>query len=261
MNILDLPTWLNGIVIVGGSALLGVALVYGLDVFVNRRGGKEGSSVFSDGLQTTGTLYAVVAGFLIFGMYTTFDVSSQQSADEASALVLMYRSAQAFPQPQRDQAQQAVVGYINSVITDEWPALSDRVDSPKTSKALDNLFNVYGPMEPDGRWSDQYTKSIDHLDTVAKLRFERVDQSRNSSLPTIYWFLLFAGGFIMILYLSLAQVENKPMHALAVGLTATMIGLVIFLLIEMNYPFQGDIALSPEHFRNALTYISQMGSG
>ena len=217
--------------------------------------------MFSDGLQTVGTLYAVVAGFLIFGMYTTFDVSSQQSADEAAALVLMYRNAQAFPQPQRDQAQQAVVAYINSVITDEWPALGDRVDSPKTSKALDHMSNVYGPMEPDGRWSDQYTKSIDHLDTVAKLRFERIDQSRTASLPTIYWFLLFAGGLITILYLSLAEVENKPMHALAVGLTATMIGLVIFLLIEMNYPFQGDIALSPEHFRNALTSITEVGSG
>jgi hypothetical protein len=173
----------------------------------------------------------------------------------------MYRSAQAFPQPQRDQAQQAVVAYIESVIADEWPALGDRMDSPKTSKALDHLFNVYGPMEPDGRWSDQYSKSIDHLDTVGKLRFERIDQSRTASLPTIYWFLLFAGGFITILYLSLAKVENKPMHALAVGLAATMIGLVIFLLIEMNHPFQGDVALSPENFRDALSYISQMGSG
>ena len=44
-------------------------------------------------------------------------------ATEASTLVLMYRSAQAFPQPERDQAQQAVVAYIHSVIDDEWPAL------------------------------------------------------------------------------------------------------------------------------------------
>ncbi len=61
-----------------GGALLGVSLVYGLDVFVKRRRGKKYNSVFSDGLQTVGTLYAVVAGFLIFGMYTTFDVSSQR---------------------------------------------------------------------------------------------------------------------------------------------------------------------------------------
>jgi Ca2+/Na+ antiporter len=216
--------------------------------------------VFSDGFQTVGFLYAVVAGLLVYGMYTTFDVSSQQSAEEASALVLMHQSAQAFPEPQRDQAQQAVVVYVNSVINDEWPALADGMGSPKTSKAINHLFKVYGPMEPDGRWSDQYSQSIDHLDAVVKLRNERIDQSRDS-LPTIYWFLLFAGGFITILYLSLAQVGNKPMHALAVGLTATMIGLVIFLLIEMNYPFQGDIALSPEHFRNALTSITEVGSG
>ena len=67
---------------------------------------------------------------------------------------------------------------------------------------------------------------IDHLDAVGKLRYERVDQSRTASLPTIYWFLLFAGGFIAILYLALAEVENKPMHAVAVGLTATNLELL-----------------------------------
>jgi len=260
MNILDLPMWLTGIVVVGGSAILGVALVYGLGGFVKRHRGKEYSSVFSDGFQMVATVYAIVAGLLVFGLYTTFDVSSQQSAEEASALVLMYRSAQAFPQPQSDQARQAVVGYINSVINDEWPALADGVGSPKTSKATDRLFNVYGPMEPDGRWSDQYSKSLDHLDAVVKLRNERIDQSRDS-LPTIYWALLFAGGFITILYLSLAEVENKPMHAFAVGLAATMIGLVIFLLLEVNHPFRGKVGVSPENFRSALTSISEVGSG
>ena len=39
MNILDLPVWLVGVLIVGGAAALGVALVYGLDVFVKQHRG------------------------------------------------------------------------------------------------------------------------------------------------------------------------------------------------------------------------------
>ena len=260
MTVLDLPVWMVGVVVVGGSAALSVVLVYGLDLFVKNHRGEEYNSVISNGFQAVGTMYAIVAGLLVFGVYTTFDEASQQAADEASTLVLMYRAADAFPQPQRDDARRAVVTYINSVITDEWPALADGVGSPKTGKAIDRLFSVYGPMEPDGRWSDQYTNSVSHLDDVVKLRNERIDHSRES-LPSIYWFLLFAGGVVTILYLSLAYVESKAMHALAVGLMATMLGLVIFLLLEVNHPFRGEIAVSPEDFRNALTSISEVGSG
>lgn len=49
--VLDLPIWLVGIIVVGGAAALGVALVYGLDLFVKRHRGDEYNSVVSDGLQ------------------------------------------------------------------------------------------------------------------------------------------------------------------------------------------------------------------
>ena len=45
------------------------------------------------------------------------------------------------------------------------------------------------------------------------------------------------------------------MHALAVGLMATMVGLVIFLLLEVNHPFRGEIAVTKDNFENALTSI------
>lgn len=258
MTVLDLPIWLVGIMVVGGATVLGVALVYGLDLFVKRHRGEEYNSVVSDGFQAVGTMYAIIAGLLVFGVYTTFSDASQQSADESSTLVLMYRNAQHFPQPEKDQAQQAVVSYINSVINDEWPALADGVGSPATSKAIDHLFNVYGPMEPTARWSDQYSNSVSHLDDVVKLRNQRIDHS-TAALPAIYWFLLFAGAFVTILNLSLEYVERKAMHALAVGLMSAMLGLVIFLLLEVNHPFRGEIAVSPDNFENALTSIAQVG--
>jgi len=42
------------------------------------------------------------------------------------------------------------------------------------------------------------------------------------------------------------------MHLLAVGITSAMLGLVLFLLIEVNQPFRGDIVLSPVHYEEAL---------
>lgn len=239
--------------------MLGAVLVSAARPIVQRFRGEEHNQVFSDGFAAVATIYAIIAGLLVFGVFTTFDAADQDSADEASTLVLMYREAEAFPQPQRDQARRAVLAYLNSVINDEWPALADGEGSPATSKAIDNLFDVYSPMEPDPKWSDQYSKSVDHLDDVVKLRSKLIDHSA-ASLPPIYWFLLFIGAFVTILYLSLSQVESRLMHSVAVSLMAAMLGLVIFLLLEVNHPFRGQVAVSPQNFEKALASIAQISS-
>lgn len=259
MTVLDLPIWLVCVAVVGGAAALGAVLVYGLDLFVKQHRGEEYNSVVSDGFQAVGTMYAIVAGLLVFGVYTTFEEASSLAADEASSLVLMYRNAQHFPEPEKDRAQQAVVAYIHSVMDDDWPALADGAGSPKTSAAVNRLFDAYGPMTPDARWADQYSRSVDDLADVVKLRNRRIDHA-SDTLPPIYWFLLFAGGFVSLLYLALAYVEKKAMHALAVGLMAVMLGLVIFLLLELNHPFRGSVAVPKTSFENALISISQAGS-
>lgn len=60
-----------------------------------------------------------MAGLLVYGLYSTFEEANHQSATEASTLVLMYRYAQHFPEPAREQAEQAIVRYIHSVLDDE----------------------------------------------------------------------------------------------------------------------------------------------
>ena len=49
------------------------------------------------------------------------------------------------------------------------------------------------------------------------------------------------------------------MHLIAVGVTAAMLGLVLYLLIEVNLPFRGEISLSPDNFRMALASMTTIG--
>ena len=50
------------------------------------------------------------------------------------------------------------------------------------------MYAVLGPMEPDGKWSDQYTASVNELNTVLTLRNERIDEPIDDhvvSMPAI----------------------------------------------------------------------------
>lgn len=258
-RILDLPAWQFGIFFVGGFIALSVGLALALRPFVQKRFGEEHNAVFDTGFSAVGTMYAIVAGLLVFGVYSTFDDASKAAADEASNLVLMYHEAGAFPQPERDQARQAIAAYTRSVIEDDWPALADGKGSPKTDRALDRMYDVWAPMEPSAQWSDQYTASVDELNSVLTLRNERIDDS-GAALDPIYWVMLFVGAFLTVLHLVLLRTENRTMHLIAVGVTAAMLGMVLFLLIELNEPFRGQIALSPTRFQAALATMTPMGN-
>jgi len=257
-HILDLPIGLFGIVFVGGFIALSVGLALALRPFVQKRYGDEHNAVLDTGFSAVGTMYAIVAGLLVFGVYSTFDDASRAAADEAANLVLMYHQAGAFPEPERDQAQQAIVNYTRSVIEDDWPALADAKGSPKTDQALDRMFAVWAPMTPDPQWSDEYSASVDELSNVLTLRYERIDDSE-AALNPIYWVLLFVGAFLTILHLVLLRMENRTMHLVAVGVTAAMLGMVLFLLIEVNQPFRGQIVVYPTRFEAALTTMENIG--
>lgn len=254
-HILDLPAWLFGIVFVCGFVTLSLGLALALRPFVQKRFAEEHNAVFDTGFSAVGTLYAIVAGLLVFGVYTTFEEAQQESADEASNLILMYHQAAAFPQPYRDQAQQAIENYTRSVIDDDWPALAYSDGSPKTARALDDMYTVWAPMEPSAQWSDQYGASVEELDEVVKLRNARIDDSR-AALEPIYWVMLFVGAFLTVLHLVLLRMENGTMHLWAVGVTSAMLAMVLFLLLEVNQPFRGDIALSPSSFEAALNSMT-----
>ena len=62
--ILDLPSWLVAILIIGGFGVVGVGFVFLLRPLVKRHHADEHNSVFSDGFAAVATVYAIIAGLL-----------------------------------------------------------------------------------------------------------------------------------------------------------------------------------------------------
>lgn len=110
--------WL-GIVVIFGCAAIGVALVLLARLFVGRNRGDEHNAVFGLGFGAAGTLYAIIAGLLVFSAFSSFESAEKAVAEEAGNLVTMTYDVHEFPQPQRDQAHAAILSYTRSVVDDE----------------------------------------------------------------------------------------------------------------------------------------------
>ena len=255
--LLSLPMWIVGIIFCFGGAALGVALVFLLRPLVRRKHGDEHNSVFSDAFAAVATLFAIVAGLLVFAVVGAFDTASSACANEAAALRQMYHNVQVFPGPEKAKAEDVITAYTTSVVADEFPTMSKGEGSEKTAAALNSMFKVIGTMTPAPSWSDQYTLVSGKMSDVVALRVARIDSSQ-PALSGLYLILLFTSAGITVAILALEYTESTLMHCIAVGLTGFTLAAVLSLMVEVNSPYNGEISVSPDNFESSLQAFTEI---
>lgn len=75
-------------------------------------------------LTALGTTYAVILGFMLYAVWTTFGAADLNADLEADSLVNVYRAADGLPEPQRTQVRDLARTYADVVINQEWPQMA-----------------------------------------------------------------------------------------------------------------------------------------
>ena len=86
----------------------------------------RGSAIFG----VVGTAFAVLLAFVMFVAFQSYTDARDASAEEASAVGRMFRTARFFPPAQREEVQRQLVCYARAVVDQEWPAMDDAERSP-----------------------------------------------------------------------------------------------------------------------------------
>src|SRR6476469_2301217 len=95
-----------------------------------RRGAPEGGR-FKDGDRASGVFgvlaggFAIIAGFIIFLAFTTYDQSRSGGEAEALTVVQQFETAQFMPPAARERLGGELVCYARSVVREEWPRMED----------------------------------------------------------------------------------------------------------------------------------------
>jgi histidine ammonia-lyase len=74
-----------------------------------------------------------------------------------------------------------------------------------------------------------------------------------TDLPLILWVALVVLGTIIVGFAAMADMENRPIHLLAVCSLSTSIAVVFFTIFVLDYPFRTDInPVGPQPFESVL---------
>jgi Protein of unknown function (DUF4239) len=248
--IYDRPNWLFGTITVG--AFVAFALVGQIAV---RRvlprwyGGKEYNELVGQFLSASGVFFGITLGLLAVGAWENFGAVDDAVTQEASDIGVFYRTVDIFPEPQRTVLTDEVRTYTRREIDVAWPKQREGIIPGSVGNAMLGQIQRYlTHIEPasDGQKLLQ-GEALREFSQMVESRRKRL-ASVTTQLPPIIWYVVFGGSILNLALMWLFVVENRLLHNVLTAILACMLGLLVFLLAVMDFPYRGEFSVGPDSF-------------
>jgi hypothetical protein len=238
-------TWVQAMILVGGGTLVSIAGLLAVVRWVPLRLRAADHDVKAAFLSMAGVFYAILLAFVVVAVWTDFNEAGETSHDEVTRLSNLMRDSATFPAAAREPMRRSVLAYAESVVRDEWPSMTKGKASPLSDRLHEAMWEQWSRYSPRGpREQAFYSEGISRLNDVGATRRVRLIASR-STVPGAMWALLAIGFVVSIAFTYQFKMERLAMHVLCVGAIAALTGFVLFLIYALQYPFAGDVAVSP----------------
>ncbi|MFG2891991.1 hypothetical protein [Streptomyces sp. NPDC048248] len=201
-----------------------------------------------------GVVYAIVLGLAIAGVWEARGAAEDTVRTEAQALHEVSARARAYAPPERDRIRADVEAYVSHVVKKEWPVMSDRGEL--TQRGADLLQKVRADVtdyHPRNSFEEQsYQPIVDQVAVADGARNARADAAE-STLPSVVWFGLIAGGAVTIGVIFTLQIRRSGRELLMAGLFSMLIAFLLFLVWDFDAPFSRGISAGVDPFTELLS--------
>lgn len=210
-------------------------------------------------LSVLGTTYAVILGFMLFAAWADFKAADQNAGLEASCLINLYWVSSGLPVGQREQIRKLAMEYADTILQQEWAAMSRGEMTPAATKVVQNMWETAAQSQ---NLSASQQVSLDHVmgEIGSITEHRRIRQLQNESrLPTILWLVLVVGGFVTMMSASLFGSQRPILHMIQIVTLAALLSLALSAVADINRPFRGFVHVDPTGFENAKHIFEKYG--
>jgi len=227
-----------------------------LMVWVNRVWPSEKRHNYNDlvgwQLSILGTTYAVILGFMLYTVWTTYGEADLNVELEANAVADLYRLAEEFPEPQQSQLKNQARSYAEAVVNRDWQEMANN-EEPKQSAAISSgmwqTVRSVRPASPTEQIAQDH--ALSELSLLAQHRLTRLSQS-SMRLPNVLWSVLLVGGVLTIVSACMFGIQSKKLQALQIFSLSLLVSLSLVAIADIHRPFHGLIHVRDYAFRQAL---------
>jgi uncharacterized membrane protein YraQ (UPF0718 family) len=199
-----------------------------------------------------GVAYAVLLGLMVVAVWQDWQAAHDSATQEANELAAVFWLAHGLPEPEGRHIQELARDYARVEVRQEWPLMQHGKSSPNAYELLDEMRASVEALHPtNDAQTVLYDNLLQRLHELGDARRARLLQAEEG-LPAILWAVLLMGGVITVGFTYLFGLRSTTVHVLMVAALALIIGLVLFTVAALDYPFRGAIHIGPDAFEQTL---------
>jgi hypothetical protein len=237
-----------------GGAVLGMFM---RSVLPEHHVNDDSKYIFKLGMGLLATLAALVLGLLIASAKSSFDIKEDEIKEGAAKIILLDRTLRHYG-PEADEARAALRRMTVSQTDRTWIDNSVQVGAHTGGplagiEEVQDKLRALAPASDAQRWLQ--TRALQLSSELAQMRWLLIDQ-HPSSIPTpflvalIFWLAVIFSSFGLF----------APRHATVYAVIlacALSVSSAILLILELNRPFEGLLAMSDAPLREAIAELNR----
>jgi hypothetical protein len=253
------PPWMSsGVLVLGGIIASGLVLVV-LTRLVSE-GTRHSHNEFTLFTVTNmAVLYAVLLAFIAIAAWEDLSKASEVVRTEASLVEDLYFDAQGVEDKGlMAELRTGLRHYLQAVVDSEWPEQRAGCVSDAASPAWRHIRVILAAFKPATSGDAIVMQEMLHtLNELYNARRARLDAAAGRIPSPVWWVIIFL-GVLIVGFTALAGMRSFWVHFVLLAGFTTAIVIVVALIVQLDYPFRGEISVSAEPFEQVL---SEVGAG
>ena len=189
----------------------------------------------------------LLLGLIAVTAYQNVSEASSNVTHEAAALSALYEDVSRYPEPYGQNLRWLLRDYTRYVIKYAWP-LQQRGIVPEEgtirAEAFQDRLLDFQPGTPSQEiLHAEALRQLNHFLECRRMRLFSV----KSGLPASMWYVMLLGAVLNMAICWLFDMKFVTQLVLG-GILSAYLGTMMFLIVDMNQPFRGDVSISSEVF-------------
>ncbi len=194
--------------------------------------------------------YTLILSLTAVGAWSEFQGAGSKVSQEVATIEVLQRRALLYPEPMRTELDTVIRAYAHAVADQEW-AEQRAGKHPSAARLLFGRLNLLlGEFEPTNLPDRMvHAETLSELTTASEARRARI-HATSSSLPGVVWLVMLVGAALALTgATTFVPVDDRSAHVALVSIMAAFVGLVVFVTVALDHPFQGAVTPSESGFR------------
>lgn len=197
---------------------------------------------------------SILLGLLVNSVRNTFETADRTLHTFATEIILLDRLMRQYG-PETAGARKELADYTQEAIRGTWPDTGTPViDDTRAGALLDDVAaQLRALVPPDNARASILNRMEQRMQRVIELRWQLIGASRSTVYTPLFIMLV---AWLMLIFASVGF--NAPFNPVVVSTTvlaAFVISASLYILMDLDLPYEGPVRISPKPLQEALHTI------